>query len=114
MVIKRAAKTIAEKYFERLDNTFDHNVLVVQEVAVVKSKKLKNEIAGYLTSIYRRILKGMYPKVYVKSHELERERKESVVPKVSILDADCMEVDETTMDMLRKCGYGGNFKVRNA
>ena len=83
----------------------------MQDVAVVQSKKLKNEIAGYLTSLYKRILKGTYTKVYIKSHEQERERKENVIPKESILDVDCVEVDDVTMDMVKRYGYEGNFKV---
>ncbi|AFM97825.1 ribosomal protein S17 [Encephalitozoon hellem] len=110
-IVKRAARTIAEKYFQRLDNTFDHNLLVVQDVAVVESKKLKNEIAGYLTSLYKKILKGTYNKVYIKSHEEERERKENVIPKESMLDVDCVEVDDVTMEMIKRYGYEGNFKV---
>lgn len=110
--MKRAARAIAEKYFQRLDNTFDHNLLVVQEVAVIQSKKVRNEVAGYLTHLYKLILRGGCAKIYIKSHEEEREKKESFIPKESILDVECVEVDDITMKMIKTHGYGGNFKSR--
>lgn len=86
-------------------------MLVVQDVAMVQSKKVKNEIAGYLTRLYKQILRGTCSRVYIKSHEEERERKESVIPKESIMDVECVDVDEVTMEMIKTYGFGGNFKV---
>lgn len=78
---------------------------------MIQSKKVKNEVAGYLTHLYKRILRGTCNKVYIKSHEEERERKESFIPKDSILDVECVEVDEVTMEMIKAYGFGGNFKI---
>lgn len=80
-------------------------------MAVIQSKKLRNEVAGYLTHLYKMILRGTCNKVYIRSHEEERERKESFIPKESIMDVECVEVDDVTMEMVKKYGYGGNFKM---
>jgi small subunit ribosomal protein S17e len=110
-VIGRAAKAIAEKYFQRLDNTFDHNVLVVEDVAIVQSTKLRNQIAHHLTKLYKMIQEGQCKDIYIKCHEEERERKENFIPKKSILDVETVEVDSVTMEMLNKYGMKGNYRV---
>lgn len=62
-------------YKGKFDTDFAHNKQVLNEIAVVRSKGLKNEIAGYISSYLRRELE-------------EREEKESV-------SAQSESVDET-------------------
>lgn len=87
---------------------------MVQEVAIVQSKRVRNQLAGYVTHLYKCVLRGTAKKLYIKTHEDERIRKENVMPKDSILDADVVEVDSMTMDMINKYGYRGKFKLINA
>nr|6RM3_SR0 Chain SR0, eS17 [Vairimorpha necatrix] len=110
-VIKRAARQIVEKHFLSLDKSFDDNLLVVQDVALVQSKRVRNQIAGYVTHLYKCILKGTAKKLYIKSHEDEREKKENIMPKDSIMDTEVVEVDPMTLEMLNKNEYRGNFKL---
>lgn len=53
-------------YKGKFDTDFVHNKKVLNEIAIVRSKGLKNEIAGYISSYLRRELE-------------EREEKESEV-----------------------------------
>jgi small subunit ribosomal protein S17e len=43
-------------YKGKFDTDFEHNKKVLNEVAIVRSKGLKNEIAGYISSYLRREL----------------------------------------------------------
>ena len=56
--IKRAAKKLVEIYFGKLTSDFDFNKRIIDEVAVIQSKRLRNQIAGYTTHLVRRISKG--------------------------------------------------------
>ena len=47
--MKKSAATIIEKYWDRLTLDFHSNKRVVDEVAVVPSKRMRNKIAGYIT-----------------------------------------------------------------
>ncbi len=53
-------------YKGKFDTDFTHNKKVLNEIAIVRSKGLKNEIAGYISSYLRRELE-------------EQEEKESEV-----------------------------------
>jgi small subunit ribosomal protein S17e len=113
-VIERTAKAIAEKYFQRLDNTFDHNILVVEDVAIIQSDRLRNQITHYLTRLYQMIQRGECKDVYIKCHEEEREKRENFIPKTSVIDAETVEVDSITMSMLKSYGFRGNYRVVGA
>lgn len=47
--IKRAVKDIIKKHDGKFSDKFDRNKKGVTEVAEVRSKKLRNVIAGYVT-----------------------------------------------------------------
>jgi small subunit ribosomal protein S17e len=52
--IKRISTELLEKYPNKFGLEFDANKKVLNEVAVVTSKVLRNEIAGYITSHLRK------------------------------------------------------------
>lgn len=52
--IKRISSEVLQKYPDRFGVEFESNKKVVNEVAVVRSKVLRNEIAGYITSHIRK------------------------------------------------------------
>ena len=56
--VKRAARNIIEKYYPLLTLDFHTNKRVVDEVAVIETKRLRNKIAGYLSHLMKRIEKG--------------------------------------------------------
>jgi len=98
--VKKSAATIIEKYWDRLTLDFHSNKRVVDEVAVVPSKRMRNKIAGYITHFMKRIQKGPVRGISLKLQEEERERRMDFVPEVSAIDTDLIEVDKDTRDML--------------
>jgi small subunit ribosomal protein S17e len=46
---KKSAREIIEKYYARLTLDFHNNKRVVDEVAIVPSKRMRNKIAGFIT-----------------------------------------------------------------
>ena len=53
--IKNIAMELLKKYYDMFTNDFDHNKRVVQELTNIKSKKVRNRVAGYIT---RKINRG--------------------------------------------------------
>lgn len=56
--VKKAARTIIEKYYPRLTLDFHVNKRICAEVALIPSKRMRNKIAGYVTHLMKRIQKG--------------------------------------------------------
>lgn len=52
--IKRISGELLEKYPNKFGIEFDANKKALAEVAVVKSKVMRNELAGYITSSLRK------------------------------------------------------------
>ncbi len=50
-LIKRVARTLFEKYPDLFTRDFQHNKLVVSKLVIIPSKKLRNQIAGYITHL---------------------------------------------------------------
>lgn len=52
--IKRISTTVLEKYPDRFGPDFEKNKKALQEIAVTRSKVLRNRVAGYITSYLRK------------------------------------------------------------
>ncbi len=52
-IVKRTARKILELYPDRVSLDFEENKKLVSEVVEVSSKKLRNQIAGYLTHLVK-------------------------------------------------------------
>ncbi len=52
--IKRISTTVLERYPDRFGPDFEKNKKALQEIAVTKSKVLRNRVAGYITSYLRK------------------------------------------------------------
>lgn len=52
--IKRISSEILEKYPENFGIDFDQNKATLKNIAIVRSKLLRNRIAGYITAYLRR------------------------------------------------------------
>ncbi|CAO1620008.1 unnamed protein product [Sympodiomycopsis kandeliae] len=105
---KRAARVLIEKYYPRLNAVdFHTNKKVIDEVAIIPSKRLRNKIAGFTTHLMKRIQKGPVRGISFKLQEEERERKDQYVPEVSALDTSVapLEIDAETKEMLRGLGF---------
>lgn len=53
-LIKRTAKRTLSKYPERFSKDFEHNKKAVSDVLIFPSKRMRNMVAGYLTSLFGR------------------------------------------------------------
>jgi small subunit ribosomal protein S17e len=71
-------------YKGKFDTDFAHNKQVLNEVAIVRSKGLKNEIAGYISSYLRRELE-------------EQKEKESVAAQNESVDVT-EEIEEQILN----------------
>ena len=52
--IKRLSMDILEKNDNSFGTDFDENKKILNEITIVRSKSLKNEIAGYITNLIRK------------------------------------------------------------
>merc|ERR1711976_80512 len=82
------------------------NKRIVDEVAILPSKRMRNKIAGYTTHLMRRIAKGPVRGISLKLQEEERERRLDFVPEVSALEQETIQIDPDTRDMLESLGFG--------
>ena len=89
----------------RLTLDFHTNKRIVDEVAVVPSKRMRNKIAGFTTHLMRRIAAGPVRGISLKLQEEERERRLDFVPEVSALDQDVIKIDNETRDLLESLGF---------
>uniref|UniRef100_A0A182IZ62 Small ribosomal subunit protein eS17 n=1 Tax=Anopheles atroparvus TaxID=41427 RepID=A0A182IZ62_ANOAO len=103
--VKKASKVIIEKYYTRLTMDFDTNKRIVEEVAIIPTKPLRNKIAGFVTHLMKRLRHSQVRGISIKLQEEERERRDNYVPDVSALEQDIIEVDPETKDMLKHLDF---------
>ena len=80
---------------------FNTNKRLVEEVAIIPTKRLRNKIAGFTTHVMKRIQRGPVRGISLKLQEEERERRMDFVPEQSAINTDTLEVDRDSLDMLR-------------
>ena len=111
--VKKASRRIIEKYYTRLTLDYYTNARIVQDIASIPTKRLKNQIAGFITHTMKRIQKGPVRGISIKLQEEERERRDNYVPEVSALKGVC-NVDAVTQEMVKKMGLDiHDLKVSN-
>jgi small subunit ribosomal protein S17e len=53
MLIKKIAMRIFEENKEKFSDDFEKNKEILKEILKVKSKKIRNKVAGYITKIVK-------------------------------------------------------------
>merc|ERR1712166_1507894 len=81
--VKRASRAIIEKYYGKLTKDFHVNERIIDDIAVIQSKRMRNKIAGYTSHLMKRIERGPVRGISLRLQEEERERKMDFVPEKS-------------------------------
>ncbi|CAL9075848.1 small ribosomal subunit protein eS17-like [Musa acuminata AAA Group] len=102
--VKKSSRQVIERYYSRMTLDFHTNKKMLEEVAIIPSKRLRNKIAGFSTHLMRRIQRGPVRGISLKLQEEERERRMDFVPDESAIKVDHIEVDKDTVDMLASLG----------
>ncbi|KAJ0964217.1 hypothetical protein J5N97_029339 [Dioscorea zingiberensis] len=104
--VKKSSRQVIERYYSRMTLDFHTNKKVLEEVAIIPSKRLRNKIAGFTTHLMRRIQRGPVRGISLKLQEEERERRMDFVPDESAIKIDQILVDKDTIEMLQSLGMG--------
>ena len=105
--VKRAARELIEKYYHKLTLDFHMNKKILDSVADVATKRLRNKVAGFTTHLMKRIQRGPVRGISLKIQEEERERLYNIAPKNSRVDVDTKELytaEKDVVDMLKDLG----------
>lgn len=104
--VKRASRELIEKYYSKLTNDFHYNKKVLDSVADIQTKRLRNKIAGFTTHLMKRLQKGPVKGVSLKIQEEQRERMFDTVPEKSYVQiGESLEVNSNVLKMLKSQGY---------
>ncbi len=52
--VKINARRLIEKYEDKFNDDFEHNKQVIKEMNLISSKKIINQLAGYITRLIKR------------------------------------------------------------
>mmetsp|Transcript_1324 Transcript_1324/g.1360 ORF Transcript_1324/g.1360 Transcript_1324/m.1360 type:complete len:124 (-) Transcript_1324:56-427(-) len=103
--VKRSSRAIIEKYYGKLTEEFHTNKRIVDDIAIVQSKRLRNKIAGYTTHLMKRIKKGPVKGISLKLQEEERERKMDYIPEKSEIQIENIDLkDPFNTQMIKDLG----------
>merc|ERR1712196_498995 len=72
--IKRASRAIIEQYYGKLTKDFHFNKRIIDDIAIIQSKRMRNKIAGFTTHLMKRIEKGPVRGISLRLQEEERGR----------------------------------------
>ena len=89
---------------------FHYNKRVLDDVAIVPSKRLRNKIAGYASKLMKRIQKGPVRGISLKLQEEEREKRMEMGGKEKYFETEKYRPDPVTTEMLEKLGLEKIFQ----
>ena len=86
--IKRISNEVMNEYSERFGTDFSANKQSLNEISIVRSKGLKNKIAGYITKILQRKAKFEERKQMLIDNEKKSQERKQIRSKKSELKTD--------------------------
>ena len=89
---------------------FHYNKRVLDDVAIIPTKRIRNKIAGYATHLMKRIQKGPVRGISLKLQEEERERRMESAPDPKDFAESSAQLDDETFEMLESLGLSNLFK----
>merc|ERR1712227_98776 len=101
--VKGASRRLIENYYQILTEDFDTNKRVIDQVAEIQTKRLRNKIAGFTTHLMKRIRNGPVRGVSIKLQEEERDRRKDNVA-IDPPQALELNVDKDTYEMVQTLG----------
>ena len=92
--IKRLSNEVLNEYSERFGTDFSTNKQTLNEISIIRSKGLKNEIAGYITKMLQRQAKFEERKQMIIDNEKksqERQKSRSKKSEVEVIEKPTVE-----------------------
>ena len=108
--VKRAARQLIEKFYPKMSLDFHYNKRVLNDVAIVPSKRIRNKIAGYASKLMKRIQKGPVRGISLKLQEEEREKRMDAGAKENFFREEDAIIDGETKYMLKNLGLDKIFQ----
>merc|ERR1711907_221838 len=99
--IKKAGRHLVLSYFQRLTNDYELNKRIVDEIAEIQTKRLRNKISGFATCLVKRMLNSTNNDFKIQGSFKDRFSTMSQPSKYSIIKAENVEVDEVTLLMVK-------------
>merc|ERR1712075_18852 len=100
--IKRSSRAIIEKYYGKLTKDFHYNKRIIDDIALIQSKRMRNKIAGFTTHLMKRIEKGPVRGISLKLQEEERERKQDFIPEKSEIQLSSIDFRNPVVNRMIK------------
>ena len=91
--IKKISMEIIETYKEKFGTDFSENKKILDEIAIVRSKGLKNQLAGFITRFIKREIRQNEEKL-AKEAQADKEESTSEEQSVSTNKEEPLEVIE--------------------
>lgn len=86
--VRRMSHQILDKYQSKFDDNYDNNKEMLETIAIVRSKQLRNKIAGYITKIFKRERE-------FKDSQAQSTVEEKVMAKEDEIDEESTVVEES-------------------
>ena len=92
--IKRLSMEILEDYKDKFGTDFVENKKILEDISIVRSKELKNELAGFITKFIKREIRDKDEKL---AKEAEIAKKESNSEEISTNTESSLEETEANI-----------------
>ena len=93
--IKRLSMEILDGNKEKFGTDFVENKKILDEISIVRSKGLKNELAGFITKFIKREIREQEQKL---QKEQESQKEEDSEPKDPVISTEESNVEEATSE----------------
>ncbi len=76
-VVKRTARKLLAMYPDLFTEDYEHNKKVVNMLVETQSKRLRNQIAGYVTRLYKLYKRSGELEMLIEQRRIEEERQQA-------------------------------------
>ena len=97
--IKRLSNEVLNEYSERFGTDFSTNKQTLNEITIIRSKGLKNEIAGYITKMLQRQAKFEERKQMIIENEKKSQERKKTRSKKPETEVQVESTEETQVQV---------------